>query len=89
MLSSASHPTKAPAPIVIQLDSNVVRVTSIALGDPRVAVINGKQVAEGDTINVHTPVRSVTVTLGVVEIADRRVQLSDGTEIITAHLSLR
>jgi hypothetical protein len=62
-------------------------VTSIALGHPRLAVINGKQVTEGDLITVHTPTRSIAVTLRVLEISDRQVKLSDGTQVITAHLS--
>jgi len=86
MLSSAAHPAMPPTPIVVQLSTNLVQVTSIALGHPRLAVINGKQVAEGDTITVHTPARSVAITLRVLEISDRQVKLSDGTQLVTAHL---
>jgi hypothetical protein len=86
MLSSAAHPTMPPSPIVVQLSTDLVQVTSIALGHPRLAVINGKQVAEGDTITVHTPARSVAITLRVLEISDRQVKLSDGTQLVTAHL---
>jgi hypothetical protein len=48
MLSSGLQPAKPPQPIVVQLDTNLVQVTSVALGHPRLAVINGRQVADGD-----------------------------------------
>jgi len=87
-LSSAKEPASPPGPIVIQLSADVIQVTSIALGHPRLAVINGKQVAEGDNIVVHTPTRFVAVTLRVIEIADRRVILSDGNQLMVAHLTM-
>ena len=85
-VSSGSHPSNPPAPVTVQLSADIVQVTGIALGHPRLAVINGKQVAEGDTITVHTPVRSITVTLRVLRIADRQVELSDGTQRVVARL---
>ena len=85
-VSSAAHPLIPPAPVVIQLNTDMVQVTGIALGHPRLAIINGKQLGEGDTLTVHTPARSVTVTLRVLKIADGTVELSDGTQVITAHL---
>jgi hypothetical protein len=88
MLSSDPHAATPLQPIVVQLNADLVQVSSIALGHPRLAVINGKQVAEGDTITLHTPTRSIAITLRVVEIADRRVILTDGTQMVTAHLTL-
>lgn len=85
-LSSGSHPSRPPAPVTVQLNADIVQVTGIALGHPRLAMINGKQVAEGDTITVHTPIRSITVTLRVLRIADREVELSDGTQRVVARL---
>lgn len=87
-LSSADESAAPPGAIVVQLNANVIQVTSIALGHPRLAVINGKQVAEGDTVTIHTPSRFVTVTLRVIEIADRRVTLSDGNQLMIAHLTM-
>ena len=86
MLSTGTHSADPPQAIVVQLNADLVRVTSIALGHPRLAVINGKQVAEGDQITVHTPIRSIAITLRVLEISDRQVRLSDGIQVITAHL---
>lgn len=87
-LTSSNHPSKPPAPLIVQLNSDVVQVTGIALGHPRLAVINGKQVAEGDNITVHTPTRAVTVTLRVLRIDDGRVDFSDGTQVLTAQLTV-
>jgi hypothetical protein len=87
MLSNAAHPALPPTPIVVQLNTDLVQVTSVALGHPRLAVINGKQVAEGDTFTVHIPTRSVAITLRVLEISDRQVKLTDGTQVMTAHLT--
>jgi hypothetical protein len=88
MLSAGGHPSSSPAPIVVQLNNDLIQVTSIALGHPRLAVVNGKRVGEGDYITVHTPVRSIAITLRVLEISDRQVKLSDGTQTITVHLTL-
>jgi hypothetical protein len=88
MLSAGGHPSNAPAPIVVQLNADLIQVTSIALGHPRLAVVNGKRVGEGDYVTVHTPVRSIAITLRVLEISDRQVKLSDGTQTITVHLTL-
>jgi hypothetical protein len=88
MLSGGGHPTNPPSPIVVQLNADLIQVTSIALGHPRLAVVNGKRVGEGDTVTVHTPVRSIAVTLRVLEISDRQVKLSDGMQTIIAHLSI-
>ena len=87
MLSNATHPASPPTPIVVQLNTDLVQVTSIALGHPRLAMINGKQIGEGDSITVHTPTRSVAITLRVLEISDRKVTMSDGTQVLTAHLA--
>jgi hypothetical protein len=87
-VSGSAHTVTTPAPVLVQLNADVIRVTAIALGHPRLAVINGRAVAEGDTLTVHTPVRSVAVTLRVIRIADGRVELSDGTQTIHARLAV-
>lgn len=78
----------APAPVVVKLDVDLIHVSAIALGHPRLAVINGRSVAEGDWITVHAPTRAVTMTLRVVKIADGRIDLTDGTRIISAQLEI-
>jgi hypothetical protein len=87
-VSASPHSTATPAPIMVQISSDVLHVSAIALGHPRLAVINGKQVGEGDTVTIHTPIRSVAVTLRVVRIADGRIDLSDGVHVFTARLTV-
>lgn len=77
-----------PRPIVVQIETDVLRVSAIVLGHPRLAVVNGQTVAEGDAIVVHTPTRAVAVTLRVLKISDGQIDLSDGIQIIRARLSI-
>ena len=85
-LSPPHDPSALPAPVTVQLNSDLVRVTAIALGHPRLAVINGEEVAEGDKVTIHTPTSSVAITLRVVKIGEGRIDLTDGTQMMTARL---
>jgi hypothetical protein len=85
-VSSSPEIVATPAPIMVQITLDLIHVTAISLGHPRLAVINGQQVAESDRITLHTPSASVTVSLQVVKIADGRIELSDGLNVITARL---
>jgi hypothetical protein len=84
----SSHSQATPTPMVVQIDADVLRISAIVLGHPRLAVINGRTIAEGDTILVHTPARAVAVTLRVLKISEGQVKLSDGTQVITARLNI-
>jgi len=77
-----------PRPVVVHINADVLRVSAIVLGHPRLAVINGHSVAEGDTFVLHTPTKSVAVTLRVLKISDGQIELSDGTQVITARLNI-
>jgi hypothetical protein len=77
-----------PTPIVIQLSADMVRVSAIALGHPRLAVINGKTVAEGDNVTLQAPNASVALILRVVKIGDGSIDLSDGTKMFCAQLTI-
>jgi hypothetical protein len=77
----------APAPVVVDIRDSI-HVSAIALGHPRLAVINGRAVAEGDWLTVHTPTRAVTVKLRVLKIADGAIDLTDGTQTIRAQLDI-
>ena len=87
-LSASPHSTAMPDPVIVQFQPEMIHVSAIALGHPRLAVINDKPVSEGDVIIVHAPTHSVAVTLRVVKIADGRIELSDGSHVFTAHLTL-
>lgn len=76
-----------PAPSLAQISAGLLRVTAISLGHPRLAVINGRQVGEGDFLAVPVPAASVTIKLKVLKIGDGRIELSDGIQIITAWLA--
>lgn len=84
----SSHSGATPVPLVVKIDADVLHISAIVLGHPRLAVINGRTVAEGDTIVVHTPTRAVAVTLRVLKISEGQVQLSDGTQVVMARLSI-
>jgi hypothetical protein len=87
-LSASRHAQVTPAPIMVQLRADLIHVTAISLGHPRLAIINGQQVAEGELITVHTPNAFVALTLKVLTIGDGRIDLTDGTQVITARLEL-
>jgi hypothetical protein len=73
--------------ITVQISPDLLRVTAIALGHPRLAVVNGKEVTEGDSITVRAPTGGVEVTLRVVKIGDGSIQLTDGSQIVTTRMS--
>ena len=88
-VSSAARPTESPNAHSMQVTEELLRVTAISLGHPRLAVINGKEVAEGDFLTVQSPTaRSVSVQLRVLKIGDGRIDLTDGTQVIRTHLAI-
>ncbi|MEN3370684.1 MAG: hypothetical protein V7609_2827 [Verrucomicrobiota bacterium] len=87
-LSVSRHVQVPPAPILVQVRADLLHVTAISLGHPRLAIINGQQVAEGELVTVHTPSAFVALTLKVLTIGDGRIDLTDGTQVITARLEL-
>ena len=88
-VSSAARPTELPSAHSMQVTEDLLRVTAISLGHPRLAVINGTQVAEGDFLSVQSAAtRSVSVQLRVLKIGDGRIELTDGTQVIHALLAV-
>jgi len=77
-----------PAPIVIELSTDMVRVSAIALGHPRLAVIIGKTVTEGDSVTLQAPNAPVALVLRVVKIGDGSIDLSDGKKMFSAQLTI-
>ena len=70
----------------VPIASSMVHVTAISLGNPSLAIINGKRVAEGDLVPLHSTRSAVIVKLRVQKIADGQVDLTDGTQVLTATL---
>jgi len=84
----AAGSNEPPPPIVIQLSPDMVRVTAIALGHPRLAVINGKAVTEGDNVKLQASNSSVALILRVVKIGDGSIEFSDGKQEFNAQLTI-
>lgn len=74
-------------PLSVQIDPSMIRVTAIALGHPRLAIINGKEVAEGDLLTLTSRDGGISVSLRIVNIVEGRIELTDGTQVVTAPLS--
>ena len=81
-VAASIAPTAAPsAPkALVPITPDMFHVTSISLGDIRLTVVNGKQLAEGDWLPVQTPdgiiqVRLTSIEDGIVhfECDDRRI----------------
>jgi len=87
-LAAAPASAASPAPIVIELSNDMVRVSAISLGHPRLAIINGKAVAEGDAVTLQAPKSSIGVTLRIVRIGDGSIDLSDGRKMFSARLTI-
>lgn len=83
--SSNTPSVDSAGPSALILASQI-HVSAISLGKPRLAIVNGKQVTEGESIIISTPDQPTAVRLRVVKIADSRVDLSTGTQVITARL---
>ena len=76
--------TAAPSPIV-PVTADMLHVTSIALGDVRLAIVNGKRLAEGDSLDLKTP--AGVVTLRVTSIEDGVVHFKYAGQTIDAKLT--
>lgn len=87
-LAVSTQSISRPEPIVVKISADLIHVSAISMGHPRMARINGRLVGEGEQVTVQTADASVTVSLRVVKIADGQIQLSDGTQLITARLAI-
>ena len=77
-----------PVPVVVRISADLIHISAISLGQPRLAIINGRQRCEGEQITIRPPDTSVALALRVVRISDGRVELSDGAQTITARLEV-
>ena len=74
--------------VAVQVHPELLHVTAIVLGHPRLAVINGHSVAEGESLTLHAPNMSMAVTLRVVKISDGYIELTHGGQTIVARLNI-
>jgi len=70
--------------VLIPLSPDLIHVTSIALGNPRLAIVNGKRLAEEDWLVVKTPNGEASVR--VISIQDGFVRFKHGGNSIDARL---
>ena len=75
------NPIPEPSPAV-EITSDLLHVSSIALGRAPIAVVNGVFVTEGATVKLQTP--ESTATLRVVKIRDGAVDFRYGGQTISA-----
>jgi len=74
-------------PTILDVPPELFSVSSIVLGQPNLAVINGRDYAEGDTIQVN--VSGVPVQLTVFRITDGEVVLNHRGREVKLRLRLR
>jgi hypothetical protein len=87
--SDTPRGTPASPPVAgeafVRITPDMFRVTSIALGDAPLAIVNGKRVAEGDSLQVTVGGREIFVHVAKIE--DGVVHLARGEQVIDAHLA--
>lgn len=71
----------------IEVTPDMLKVSAISLGHPRLAVINHQQVAEGDWVTVQTANARVAVKLHIIKILDGRIELNVGNQTITVPIT--
>jgi hypothetical protein len=69
---------------LVPISPDVLHVTSIAMGKPRLTIVNGKRLAEEDWLVVKTP--SGEASVRVLSIEDGLVRFKHGGETIDARL---
>jgi hypothetical protein len=62
----------------------MLHVSSIALGNPHLTIVNGKRLAEGEWLVVTTPLGEASVR--IIQIEDGVVRFRHGGETISAKL---
>ena len=82
-VTPASPPAAGEA--FVRVTPDMFRVTSIALGDTPLAIINGKRVAEGESVQVTVGGRGILFQVAKIE--DGVVHLAHGQQVIDAHLA--
>jgi hypothetical protein len=78
--SSQDQPVEDKTAPLVPITPDMLHVTSIALGDVPLTIVNGKRLGEGDSLAVTTPLG--TATLRIVLIQDGLVRFRHGGETI-------
>jgi len=80
-LFSVAGCKKPTPPPVVKINPAALSVTAISLGQPRLAIVNGKQLGEGDEVVAEA------ARLRIVKISDGEVEFSSGAQVILARLA--
>ena len=72
---------KPTPPPVVKIDPAALNVTAISLGQPRLAIVNGRQLGEGDEVLTDA------ARLRIVKISDGEVEFSSGAQVVLARLA--
>jgi hypothetical protein len=75
-----------PEEPVVKISADQIHVSAISLGDPPMAIINGRLVGEGEQLTLHPPGAPAAVSLRLRKISDGEVEFSDGSHVIKARL---
>ncbi|CAN5294778.1 hypothetical protein BH20VER2_BH20VER2_08160 [soil metagenome] len=59
-ISASREEVVPPQPLMIQIRPEQIIVSAISIGHPRLAVINDRQIGEGEYLVVRTPAAHVT-----------------------------
>ena len=81
--AEAAPPAEGPGTSMIRPDT--FRVTSISPGEPRIAIVNGQRVSQGDSVRVQTA--NGLIAARVTKIADDEVEIKFAGEYIPLTLS--
>lgn len=89
-ISEVDKPAK-PDPLgdrgaLVPVSADMLHVTSIALGSPRLIIVNGKRLAQGDWLVVKTP--NAEASVRIISIEDGVVRFKQGKQTIDARLQL-
>lgn len=82
---TVASPAKPPASVPAKIEATSLRINSIALGDPRLAVINGRELAEGDALTLQ--IGGANVVLHVVKIDEGAVSFSQGSSVFAVKMA--
>jgi len=81
---SQKDPLSARTGPLVPVSPDLLHVTSIAMGTPRLAIVNGKRLAEDDWLIVNAPLGAAS--LRVISIEDGLVRFKHGGETIDIKL---
>ena len=82
----AGDPLKNKKGPLVPVSPEMLHVSSIALGTPRLTIVNGKRLAEGDWLVITTPLGAASLRLTQIE--DGFVRFRHGGETISAKLQI-